>query len=144
VCVHPIIHFGQERILEIHHSPTRLRARPNRLLSLAGVDVAMGCTGETTSGSQASEESARPSVIAKEHIVMSRRLISPRRLRDHLWRSRGGDTGGWQSATGGRQARLYPGGRRARGVTDPWIGGHAPGVPSADSRLGNQIYRDRA
>src|SRR6476619_2491784 len=51
--------------------------RPNRLLSLAGVDVAMGCTGETTSGSQASEESARPCVIAKEHIVMSRRLISP-------------------------------------------------------------------
>src|SRR6476661_2541393 len=51
--------------------------RPNRLLSLAGVDVAMGCTGETTSGSQAYEESARPCVIAKEHIVMSRRLISP-------------------------------------------------------------------
>jgi hypothetical protein len=27
VC-HPIIHFGHERIPEIHHSPTRLRAAP--------------------------------------------------------------------------------------------------------------------
>jgi pimeloyl-ACP methyl ester carboxylesterase len=37
----------------------------------------MRCTTETTSRSQASEEAAAPSVITKEHIVMSRRLISP-------------------------------------------------------------------